>query len=377
MLGMLRQTSPAANAAVTATVNAGQTTNATAFGVALTHDVYVDVFNDANGDGAIAFGTETSIVGRTVYADLNNNGSLDSGEPSALTNGGATSFRLFEGTYTLRQVLPAGYTQTGRFVTYPVSGSTFESNGVVRIPTDLQIEAAGAPTFIFLSKSTGVVAGGSIAGTVWNDTDGDRVKDAGEVGIPDITVYNDANNNSKLDAGELTTVTDSSGLYTFGGLASGSYKIRQILQTGWAQTTPTNNYGWTISLASNQQLTDRNFGTKQSTTAAIGGKIAGTIFNDLDGDRVKDSNEVGVGSGWVVYIDLDNDSIRDSNELFTTTDANGNWTLSGLAAGTYKVRQVLQSGWQQTTPTNNYGLNVTLGTNQSATGKLFGSRKID
>ena len=87
-------------------------------------------------------------------------------------------------------------------------------------------------------------------------------------------------------------------------------------------------------------------------------------------------NEVGVGSGWKVYIDLDNDSVLDSNEVFATTDANGAWTLSGLAAGTYKVRQVLLTGWKQTTPSNNYGLNVTLAANQVIGGKLFGSKKI-
>jgi hypothetical protein len=91
---------------------------------------------------------------------------------------------------------------------------------------------------------------------------------------------------------------------------------------------------------------------------------------------VKDSSEVGVGSGWMIYIDLDNDSIVDSNEMFTSTDASGDWTLSGLSAGTYKVRQVLQAGWVQTIPTKNYGLNVTLSTNQSVSGRLFGSRKI-
>lgn len=89
---------------------------------------------------------------------------------------------------------------------------------------------------------------------------------------------------------------------------------------------------------------------------------------------MKDSNEIGVGSGWKVYIDLDNDSILDATEVYTITDANGNWTLAGLAAGTYKVRQVLMTGWKQTTPSNNYGLNVTLSANQIVSGKLFGSK---
>ena len=34
-----------------------------------------------------------------------------------------------------------------------------------------------------------------------------------------------------------------------------------------------------------------------------------------------------------------------------------------MAAGTYKVRQVLPVGWSQTTPSNGFGINVTLTTN--------------
>ena len=90
-------------------------------------------------------------------------------------------------------------------------------------------------------------SGGSIAGKVWNDANGNGVLDSGEVGVANITVYNDANNNSAKDSGELTAVTDSSGNYIFNGLGSGSYKIRQILQSGWSQTSPANGYGWTIT----------------------------------------------------------------------------------------------------------------------------------
>ena len=86
--------------------------------------------------------------------------------------------------------------------------------------------------------------------------------DAGELGIAGIKIYNDANNNNILDSGELQTLTDSSGNYILSGLASGSYKIRQILQSGWTQTSPAKGYGWTISLATNQVLTSKNFGTK-------------------------------------------------------------------------------------------------------------------
>jgi hypothetical protein len=66
-----------------------------------------------------------------------------------------------------------------------------------------------------------------------------------------------------MDPGELRTTTNSSGDYLFSGLASGNYKIRQILQSGWSQTTPSRGYGHTITLATNQSVSAKNFGTKQ------------------------------------------------------------------------------------------------------------------
>jgi uncharacterized protein (DUF2141 family) len=320
------------------------------------------VFNDANGN-KLRDASETDLAGITIYNDANNNSKLDAGERTTTTdaNGFYALRGLPAGSYKIRQVLQSGWSQTTPANNY---------GWTITLAANQRVSGKD-----FGEKQNAVSNGGSIAGTVFTDYDLDGAIDSNEVGVAGIIIYNDSNNNSKLDTGERTAVTDTSGNYVFTNLPAGSYKIRQTLQSGWVQTTPSNNYGWTISLTSGQSLVGKNFGTVQSI-ATPGGRISGTIFNDLDGDGVKDSNEVGVGFGWTVYIDLDNDSVRDGNELFTTTDANGNWTLAGLAAGTYKVRQIVQTGWKQTTPSNNYGLNVTLATNQIVSGKLFGSKKI-
>jgi uncharacterized protein (DUF2141 family) len=216
--------------------------------------------------------------------------------------------------------------------------------------------------------------GGSIAGKVWNDADGDGVLDSGEVGVAGITVYNDANNNSAKDTGEATTTTDASGNYTLGNLAAGSYKIRQILQSGWSQTSPANGYGWTITLSTGQVLTGKNFGTKNSGGGGgTGGSIAGRVFNDLNGNGVQDTGENGI-SGITIYNDANNNNAKDAGELVTTTGASGDYILSNLVAGSYKIRQILQAGWIQTTPANGFGWTITLSTGQNLTGKNFGTK---
>ena len=66
-------------------------------------------------------------------------------------------------------------------------------------------------------------------------------------------------------------------------------------------------------------------------------------------------------------------SLRDVGcEVSVLTDASGNYTFASLAAATYKVREVLQSGYVQTTPSNNFGISVTLAAGQTMSGKNFG-----
>jgi len=228
------------------------------------------------------------------------------------------------------------------------------------------------PILFTFNIGSGGGTGGSIAGSVYNDLDGDGVKDSNESGISGRTVYIDADNDSILDAGEKSTTTNASGLYTLSSLSAGTYKVREVIPSGWTQTSPTNNFGQTVTLTTGQTVTGKNFLVKQNTTSA--GSISGFVYNDLDGDGVKDSNESGV-SGRTVFIDLDNDSALDANEKSATTNASGQYTLSSLGAGSYKVRTIKPSGWVQTFPTNNFGLNVTLSSGQNSTNNNFLTRQ--
>ena len=75
--------------------------------------IFGQVYSDFNGDGQRNDET-MGLTGTTVYLDMNNNGVLDTGEPSTQTGyyaGYAFSY-LAPGTYHVRQVAPAGWTQT-------------------------------------------------------------------------------------------------------------------------------------------------------------------------------------------------------------------------------------------------------------------------
>jgi hypothetical protein len=304
------------------------------------------------------------LSGWTVYDDANNNGKLDPGELATTTN--ASGVYMFTdvpaGNYKIREIVPTGWKQITPSNNY---GWTFTLSAG---------ESATGINFGVI-PTTGVTTGASISGTVFNDVNGDGIDDNGETGLSGWTIYDDANNNGKLDPGELSTKTNASGLYTFTGLTAGNYKIRAIIPTGWKQTTPAKGYGWTVTLSTDQVLTGKSFGaqTTGSTTTAKGASASGIVFNDANGDKEQDDGETGL-SGWTVYIDLNNTGALTSADPTTTTNTSGDYDFTDLTAGSYIIRVNRPSGWTQTTPTNNYGQHTTLSSNENATGLSFGEQ---
>jgi len=79
----------------------------------------------------------------------------------------------------------------------------------------------------------------SISGQKFNDLDGDGVKDGGESGLEDWTIFLDQNANGVLDNGETSTQTDAQGNYSFTGLEPLiEYHVAEVQQNGWTQTFP-------------------------------------------------------------------------------------------------------------------------------------------
>ena len=129
------------------------------------------VYNDLNADGA-KVSTEPVLAGRTVFIDANQNGSLDSGELSAVSDSkGIYSISAPAGTYQLREIPPAGFR-----ITSPVS--VFYTFSV----------AAGETTLKFFGNTSNVL----ISGTVFKDLNSDGIKGAGEGGLAGWRVWVDA-----------------------------------------------------------------------------------------------------------------------------------------------------------------------------------------
>lgn len=148
----------------------------------------------------------------TVFIDQNNNGTHEADDPSVVTDAaGKYCFdQLYPGTYSLlldKSQLPAGY-------------------DLLLLPGMITVGAGEDSSANFTTYQPV-----TISGLVWNDASGNRVAEIAEIGLPDITVFLDNNNNGVVDDGEKTTRTDGSGSFTFTGLEGGASYIR-IDETG-------------------------------------------------------------------------------------------------------------------------------------------------
>ncbi|QOV90484.1 SdrD B-like domain-containing protein [Humisphaera borealis] len=191
--------------------------------------------NNANG---VQDSWEIGLSGWSVYADVNGNGVYDSADARATTDS--------TGAYTLTSLPPANYTvrsidQSGYRRTTPAS-------------TSVAVAAGQSVIGINFGHTPRVL----ISGVVYTDTNRNQVRDAAETGQGGWTVYRDANNNSRFDAGESASVTDASGYWSIKDALPGTFVVRLIARPGYSSAPG----GWTLDLTSGQTSTGRNFGVR-------------------------------------------------------------------------------------------------------------------
>ena len=203
------------------------------------------VFLDADGDGAHD-AAEGPLAGTRLYLDANGNDRFDSSSERSVfsADDGAYAFEgLSAGSYTVRSIPPAGYVRTG-----PVAGEYGVTLG------------EGASVTV---RSFGAAPEAKITGRIFDDADGDGVRDAGESSLSGWRVFADANNNGSLDPGESWWTTGSAGTYTLVGLRPGRYTVRLDVLSGWRPTAPASGRYEDIALAVGQTRSGINFGVKR------------------------------------------------------------------------------------------------------------------
>lgn len=268
------------------------------------------VFSDTNANGTQDTG-EAGVAGRTVYVDVHGTGTA-TGNPQAVTdaNGNFTITGVAPGTYPIREVLPNGYTPSTTSQTVTVTAD---------------------------QTTSGVTLGElvpSIVGTVFTDTNDNGKVDAGEAGVAGRTVFLNVDG-SGLPTNNPQATTDANGNFAFPHQAPGTYTVMEALPANVTLST-----GSTGATLTGSQSVTVNAG--QTSSGVIFGEIpsiAGTVFTDLNDSGKLDTGDPGV-AGRTVFVDVNGTGTATGNPQ-ATTDANGNFTFTGLAPKTYAVKEVL------------------------------------
>jgi protocatechuate 3,4-dioxygenase beta subunit len=113
-----------------------------------------------------------------------------------------------------------------------------------------------------------------------------------------------------------------------------------------SQPAVTTNVGSSARPAASNAVQASNPATSPIVRTPSAGGVSGTVFNDLDGDGTSNGGADPGASGWEVDV-IDSTGLVVASQL---SGDGGQFSIQGLAPGTYSVAEVLQPGWTQTAP---------------------------
>ncbi len=285
-----------------------------------------------------------------VYHDLNGSGIQDSGEQgiagvkvelldaageviaSAVTdeNGSYVFPDILPGDYTVRETDPNGYTST--------------------TPNEVSVSTAdtGSAKAVFGDQRPAV-----ISGLVFEDKNGNGVQDEGENGIPGVAVELTDSTGQVI----ASVISGEDGQYDFDPINPGIYTVRETDPNGYISTTA-NTVEVTLPDGGTAPV---NFGDQKK------GSISGIVFNDVNGDGVRGSEEPGISGVKVELLDSNGNLIAS-----TVTSPEGTYSFADIPAGAYVVKETDPEGYVSTTG-NTVPVNLVSDTEATAS---FGDRII-
>lgn len=199
------------------------------------------IYRDRNGDGTQQDALEEPIAGVVVFQDIDEDGTLDAGEPSATTDA--------EGNYSFDAV----GINTSEDITIQVDESTVPdvpgSDPLAKFifvvdGTDSR-EVSVNPGFVssgidFTLKAP--VESARVLGTIFDDLDSDGTRDTGEPGFFDgepITVYIDVDGSGTFSSGDISEDSRPDGTFVIDSNIAGDFDVRIVLPSGdFILTTP-------------------------------------------------------------------------------------------------------------------------------------------
>jgi len=327
--------------------------------------VFVDIDSDAVRDAGETAGATGVTVRLSGIDDLSNT----VGPPDTTTgaNGGYSFTGLRPGTYAVTQAsAPAGLTHTGAQA--GANGGTISGS----------VRASGTPVLGLTVKDISAIAiaandsainynfgesGQGLAGFVYVDLNNNGIKDAGEPGIPGVSVTLSGLTSggvtgvcTAISPNPCTVTTDASGAYSYINLPASDSAGYTLAESGavlnnyvdggdGASPTSAGSLGGTrgndvlsgIVLPTGGFGTDYNFGEQ-------GASLSGRVYHDRDDNGAFNGSDSGILGVRVTLSGTKvggGDACADlpSNWCVRDSAADGTFSVTGLPAGSYTLTE--------------------------------------
>ena len=267
---------------------------------------------------------------------------------------GTYQLNLTPGIHTIRETLLSGWTETA-----PVGGVY-----------TVTVVAGGKITGRDFGNKV-AIATATISGTVWNDLNGDGIREQGEGGLAGWAISAVSTNPLPVTgtppvSAPIVTVSGADGSYQL-TVPAGSYTIRETPQPGWQITAPATG-SYSVTVHGGDAITGDDFGDH-----CLMATIAGTVWNDLNGNGTRDPGENGL-AGWTISAVSSAATSAGAAGATAISGPDGSYQLT-VPAGSYVIRELPRPGWQVTAPaTGSYSVTVHGG--DAVTGDDFGDHCI-
>ncbi|MEY2849546.1 MAG: hypothetical protein RI885_2213 [Actinomycetota bacterium] len=299
-------------------------------------------------------------IGDTVWLDLDGDGTRDAGEPAIpgvtvslfwlADDGIITTTTDANGNYRF-ELLQTGDYEVGIDSGLPLGLSpTADPDGGDDDTSIVNLSAGEAD----LDQDFGYRGGAAIGDSIWLDVNGDGVRQANEPGVPGVTLeVRHAGADGALGTADdivASVTTDAAGGYLVPGLPAGVVQVSyatSALPAGYAPSADLDGGDATravATLTAGETRLDADFVVEGTAS------ISGVIYDDRDGDGVRDPGERGVG-GVVVVVTWQGPS--GPVVIRVTTAPDGSWSLGSLPPGLYGVAvdlSTVPSGFRASNP---------------------------
>lgn len=304
----------------------------------------------------------TSFINGMVFHDLNRNGAYDAGDTLINgwsvfltdTSGNEIDFDWTDSTgeYSLFAPAPGRYIVSevqrhGWIQSYPADD--FYTLDIPDLHTMLTDEDFG-------NYKTDTVQ--AIAGWNYNDRNRNGIQEPGETGAVNFTIQLFRKNQTPNFHLWKHTRTDSLGYYRFASLPPDTYKVVQIGQDGW---WPSTAESIVVPLQALEYKDSVTFGMYEIAPSAI----HGTVFDDANGNGVKDPEETGIPN-WRV-------NLSGSVSVTVISNSSGDYEFTGIWPGAYIVSEASKAAYVQTFPSSPGVHAINLAPEENRTGIDFGN----